>query len=226
MRGIFVLGTDTGVGKTAVSCAILRILKSRGAPVFAFKPVATGFPPGHHPDILDLASASQQGYTDTSCWEGNAPAAPSLVSRLEGKTLNIADMVAKARAAVSQNPYFVIEGAGGVLCPLAPGLAVADLARAFGLPCILVARRCLGTLNHILLSLEACAARGLRVAGIIMNAIRPVEDIASSEAAAEISRLCAVPVLAEVGHMADHEAVLAGIAWERLAGAPLEGSRT
>ena len=226
MRGIFVMGTDTGVGKTAVSCAILRVLRARGVPVFAYKPVATGSPPGHHPDILDLASASQQGYTNISCWEGNAPAAPSLVSRLEGKTLNIADMVAKARAAVSQDPYFVIEGAGGVLCPLAPGLGVADLARAFGLPCLLVARRCLGTLNHILLSLEACAARGLGVAGIIMNATRPVEDIASLEAAAEISRLCPVPVLAEVGHLADHEAALAGIDWENLPGTRLEGSRT
>jgi len=222
MRGIFVLGTDTGVGKTAVSCAIVRILKSRGAPVFAYKPVATGFSPGHHPDILNLASASQQGYRDTSCWEGTAPAAPSLVSRLEGKTLNIAEMVAKARAAVPQHSYRVIEGAGGVLCPLAPGVAVADLARSFGLPCVLVARRCLGTLNHISLSLEACAARGLRVAGIVMNATRPVEDIASREAAAEIARLCAVPVLAEVGHLEDHDAVLAGIAWERLAGDPLE----
>lgn len=226
MRGIFVLGTDTGVGKTVVSCAILRILRSRGAQVSAFKPVATGSTPGCHPDILDLASASHQSYTDISFWEGNAPAAPSLVSRLEGKTLNIADMVSKARAAVSQDPYFVIEGAGGVLCPLGPGVGVADLARAFGLPCLLVARRCLGTLNHILLSLEACAARGLRVAGIVMNATRPVDDLASREAAAEISRLCTVPVLAEVGYQADHDSILAGIAWERLAGALLGEMRT
>lgn len=221
MRGLFVLGTDTGVGKTAVACSLLRVLASRGVPVAAYKPVATGRPPGAHPDILELARASGQSYSETACWEGTEPGAPSLVSRLEGKPLDMAGMARRVR----EGPFFVIEGAGGVLCPLGPGLAMADLAESLGLPCLLVARRCLGTLNHILLSLEACAARGLAIAGIVLNATRPVEGVAAREAGAEISRLCAVPVLAEIGHMADHDAVLAGVDWESLGRSGNGGAR-
>ncbi|MBU6293821.1 MAG: dethiobiotin synthase [Planctomycetes bacterium] len=217
MRGIFVLGTDTGVGKTAVACAIARAVRSRGLRVRAVKPVATGSAPGRHPDILDLAEASHQVYTEISCWEGIAATAPSLASRLEDKTLDISEIVSRIRSMDSGSPFFVIEGAGGVLCPLGRGVAVADLAGALGLPCVLVARRCLGTLNHILLSLEACASRGLRVAGIVMNAVKPALDLASREAAAEIRRLCDAPVIGEVGFGEDHGAALAEVAWERLA---------
>lgn len=216
MAGLLILGTDTGVGKTVVSCGIIRVLRSRGIKVGAIKPVATGYPPRHHPDILDLANASGQSYEDIACWEGALPASPSLVARLEGRKLDIESLVASVDGRMQRSNFHVIEGAGGVLCPLGPRMTLADLAVELSLPCILVARRCLGTLNHILLSLEACVTRGLDVAGIVLNATRPTNDVASVEAGAELARLTDVPILAQVCFHANVVSALSHIDWEAI----------
>lgn len=213
MAGILILGTDTGVGKTVVACGIIRVLRAQGIETGAFKPVATGYPPGCHPDILDLANASGKSYEDIACWEGCVPASPSLVSRLEGKKLDVNSIAASVVCRLSRSKFNIVEGAGGVLCPLGPRTTFADLAIELSFPCVLVARCCLGTLNHILLSLEACASRGLNVAGVVLNAITPSHDIASLEAGSELSRLTEVPILAQIGYQANPEMALSTIDW-------------
>jgi dethiobiotin synthetase len=213
MAGILILGTDTGVGKTVVSCGIIRLLRDQGIEVGAFKPVATGYPPGQHPDILDLANASGKSYEDIACWEGCVPASPSLVARLEGKKLDVNSIAASVVCRLPLSKFNVVEGAGGVLCPLGPRVTVAELAVELALPCVLVARRCLGTLNHILLSLEACASRGLHVAGVVLNAITPPHDIASLEAGSELARLTEVPILAQIGFQANPEMAMSTVDW-------------
>jgi len=199
MAGILILGTDTGVGKTVVSCGIIRLLRDQGIEVGAFKPVATGYPPGQHPDILDLANASGKSYEDIACWEG--------------KKLDVNSIAASVVCRLPLSKFNVVEGAGGVLCPLGPRVTVAELAVELALPCVLVARRCLGTLNHILLSLEACASRGLHVAGVVLNAITPPHDIASLEAGSELARLTEVPILAQIGFQANPEMAMSTVDW-------------
>jgi len=174
LPGIFLLGTDTGVGKTSVAVALLHILADRGARPVPFKPVETGANPSPV-DAARLLLASQRRDIplDIVCpFAFPDPIAPAAASRESPITL--ANLLAHASQAASRGGPLVVESAGGLLTPYAPSLASADLATALGLPVLLVARNALGTINHTALAVAELHRRSLPLLGIILVNTSPV----------------------------------------------------
>jgi dethiobiotin synthetase len=162
VRGFFVTGTDTGVGKTVVTRGLALALRADGRTVGILKPVQSG---ARADD--PAGDAAVLGATCVYAFE--APLAPLVAARLEGATVELEPLVRAAERLAAANDLLLVEGAGGLLVPLAPGLLVADVARAFALPLVVVGRAGLGTVNHVLLTLEAARARGLEVAAVVLN---------------------------------------------------------
>ena len=161
MRGVFVTATDTGVGKTYLSCAIAAQLRAQGLTVGVAKPVLTGLDdPGPHDHELLGA---------TPAYEFAPPVSPHLAAELAGLELDPAALLANARAAAEGNDAVVVEGVGGLLVPLTRSYTVRDLAAELGLPVVVAARPALGTINHTRLTLEAAAAAGLDVRAVVMT---------------------------------------------------------
>jgi dethiobiotin synthetase len=168
MRGVFVTGTDTGVGKTVLSAAISAALVARGERVAAFKPVVTGLaePPGDWPpDHELLASVTGQAPEDVAPLRFGPAVSPHLAAELAGERIEPAELVAAAR----RHELVVCEGVGGLMVPLTTGYSVRDLAVDLGLPVVIAARPGLGTINHSLLTVEAARAAGLEVRAVVLT---------------------------------------------------------
>jgi dethiobiotin synthetase len=173
VRGLFVTGTDTGVGKTVLSAALLAAMAAAGEPVGAYKPVVTGLdeaaPGAWPPDHELLGAAAGIAPQAVSPLRLGPPAAPHLAARLTGAEIDPAELIAAARRAAAPGRALVVEGVGGLLVPLGDRFLVRDLARALGLPLLLAARPGLGTINHTLLSVEAARAGGLTVRAVVLT---------------------------------------------------------
>lgn len=172
MRGVLVTGTDTGAGKTVVSAAIAAALRARGVDVRASKPVLTGTDgpaAGTPPDHELLAAVTGQAPTDVAPLRFGPAVSPHLAAELAGRRLTAADLVDAVGSAAGDGAAVVVEGVGGLLVPLAPGLSVRDLAVALGLPVVVAARPGLGTISHTLLTLEAARAAGLDVRAVVLT---------------------------------------------------------
>jgi dethiobiotin synthetase len=169
-RGVFVTGTDTGVGKTVVACALVRGLRARGVAVAAMKPIETGVGAGGPADAIALrCAAGERDPLDDVCPVRFAlPAAPLAAGRAEGRGVDLAAIDAAHARLRARCAFLVVEGAGGLLVPATEQLSMADLAQRFALPLWIVARAALGTINHTRLTLEAARGRGLRVAGVVI----------------------------------------------------------
>ena len=200
MRGVFVTGTDTGVGKTIVAAAICAALVARGERVAAFKPVVTGtdddddgdWPPDH--ELLAASANAGQTPTDIAPVTFGPPLSPHYAAELANATINPAHLLAAAKAAGDRADTVVCEGVGGLLVPLTPDYSVRDLAVELALPLIVVARTGLGTINHTLLTVEAARTTGLHVAGIVMTPWPAYPEPIEQSNRATIERLSAVPV--------------------------------
>lgn len=174
LRGCFVTGTDTGVGKTVVAASIVARLRGRDVAVRALKPLITSlddppdpvWPPDHEL-LARVAGATPQ----ETILAGYGPAvSPHLAAELTGTSPpSPAQLAAGVIAAAGASETLVVEGVGGLLVPLGPDGDVRDLAVALGLPLVVVARPGLGTINHTLLTLEAARRAGLRVAGVVLT---------------------------------------------------------
>lgn len=179
-RGWFVTGTDTGVGKSRASAALLHALRARHPRCVGMKPVAAGAEPDasgqlQNDDTLALRGASNVAVPpelDNPVLLAD-PMSPHIAAARAGRPIEIGPIVAAYRALAGQADAVVVEGAGGFLVPLTPRLTGADLAAALGLPVILVVGLRLGCLNHALLTRDAIAARGLRLAGWIASRLDP-----------------------------------------------------
>lgn len=198
MRGLFVTGTDTGVGKSVLAAAICAGLAARGKRVAAFKPVVTGLddPPGEWPpDHELLASVTGQDAGSVAPWLFGPPASPHLAAELDGVLLEPTELLAAARRAGAWADALVCEGVGGLMVPLTPGYLVRDLALDMRMPIVVAARPGLGTINHTLLTLEAAGAAGLEVTAIVLNPWpeEPTEIERSNRET--IARLAGTPVL-------------------------------
>ena len=169
--GVFVTGTDTGVGKTVVACALVRALRARGLDVGALKPVETGVGPEGPLDAIALRRASgDDAPLDAICPQRFAlPAAPTVAAAAEGREVDLAALDAAFAAQAARHAFVVVEGAGGLRVPVAEGLDMADLAARWELPLLVVARAALGTINHTRLTLDAATARGLAVVGLVVS---------------------------------------------------------
>lgn len=213
MRGLFVTGTDTGVGKTEVSCAILAGARAAGLDVAAMKPAESGVTAGEPSDSQRLLAAAGGGDDPALVcpYRFAAPLAPAVAARLAGVEVRLEAILAAARALAARHQALLVEGAGGLLVPLTPAETYADLAVRLALPVLVVARAGLGTVNHTALTVEALRARGLRVAGVILNRTAPGDDPSVPHNAGEIERLTGAPVLASLPWCADiagREAIL------------------
>jgi dethiobiotin synthetase len=201
-RGLFVTGTDTGVGKTEVACGLLRAWRASGRDVAAMKPAQSGVEPGTPSDAELLAAAAGTGDpADLVCpYSFAAPLAPAVAARLAGVEIDLARILAAARALASGHDALLVEGAGGLLVPLTARETYADLAVALGYPVLVVARTGLGTVNHAALTVEALRSRGLTVVGVVLNAATAARDPSEAYNAAEIERLSGAPVLGAISH--------------------------
>ena len=172
MRGLFVTGTDTGVGKTVVAAAVVSALAARGEPVAPFKPVVTGLDdapdPAWPPDHELLASAAGVSPDAVAPHRFGPPVSPHLAAELAGERLELSALVAGARAA-GEGHVLIVEGVGGLLVPLTAEASVRDLAAELRLPLLVAARPGLGTINHTLLTLEAARSAGLEVAAVVLT---------------------------------------------------------
>ena len=200
MRGLFVTGTDTGVGKTEVAVALLGGHRARGVDVAGMKPAESGTPPGAASDAERLRAAA--GGTDDPAlvcpYRFAAPLAPAVAARLEGREVSFERVLECARELARRHAALLVEGAGGLLTPLTERHGYADLARALGLPVLVVARAGLGTVNHAALTCEALRARGIEVAGVVLNRATAASDPSEAHNAAEIERLTGARVLASL----------------------------
>jgi dethiobiotin synthetase len=174
LRGLFVTGTDTGVGKTVVAGAVCAALAARGERVAAFKPVVTGLDeePGEWPrdhELLAGAANTGQSPGDVAPRLFGPPVSPHYAAELAGTPLEPRELVDAARAAADRADTLVCEGVGGLMVPITRGYLVRDLAMALELPVLVAARPGLGTINHSLLTVEAARAGGLRVAAVVIT---------------------------------------------------------
>lgn len=175
MNGVFITGTDTGIGKTVVGCALTRALTRAGYTVAVRKPVESGCTrrAGELQPADGTALARAAGHRETldtvTPMRLARALSPERAAYLEGMQLTLHDLLAAARIG-DRSDFFVVEGAGGFLSPLASDALNADLAVALGLPVLVIAADRLGAINHTLLTVEAIERRGLRVAGVVLNA--------------------------------------------------------
>jgi dethiobiotin synthetase len=235
LPGLFITGTDTGVGKTRIAAAIARILTAAGRRVGVLKPIATGAERRGDSWCCDDAAALIEAVGGGGATERVAPLlfeeplAPPVAARRQGEPLTHARVLDATRAALDwwgdRAEVMVVEGIGGLLCPLAEGTTVADLAVALDYPLVVVARRGLGTLNHTLLTVEAARRRGLRVAGVVLNGAGPTADPTAEATNPEelARRLEGAALLAEVGHGEDPMLILNNIDWHEWARTPRMG---
>ncbi len=219
MRGLFITATDTGAGKTFVTAALARWWRREGRSFHVCKPVATGAENGSSADTRLLAEAA--GDTDLRAvtpYTFAVAAAPPVAARLAGMSLRLEDLATAVRRRADDDRAVLVEGVGGLLCPLTERETVADLAGALALPLIVVARRSLGTLNHTLLTVEAAQRRGLRVAGLVVTATTPVQGAAEETVIEELSQRLDVPLLAVLPHQTDDAEMpeLQAVAWWEL----------
>jgi dethiobiotin synthetase len=200
LRGLFVTGTDTGVGKTVVAAALIAALRARGVQARALKPLITGlddpsdtvWPPDHEL----LARASGQDADDVKLLGYGPAVSPHLAAELAGEPVRTAELERDLLAAARDGEVLVVEGVGGLLVPIAPGYDVRDLAGALGFPVVVVARPGLGTINHTLLTLEAARSAALRVAGVVLNPWPAAPDAIERSNRETIERLGGVRVSA------------------------------
>ena len=226
MRGLFVTGTGTGVGKTVLSAALLAAIAATGEQVRAYKPVVTGLddPPGEWPPDHELL-ARVAGMTPEEvaplCY---GPAvSPHLAAELAGEHVDperIAAAAASAlRSAEAQGAVLIVEGVGGLLVPLTEGFTVRDLAARLGLPLVIAASPGLGAINHTLLTLEATRAAGLEVRAVVLTPWPESPDAMEESNRATIARLGDVEV-ATLPHVLSAESAAladagAQLPWQR-----------
>lgn len=207
LRGLFITGTDTDVGKTYVTAMLARELYQAGVRVGVYKPVCSGMSldeAGRRrwPDVDKLARAIECDDIDRIAPQRfQAPLAPPVAARLESRTVD-SDMIRRGLEYWHERSDFVlVEGVGGLLCPVTAQETAADLALDIGFPLLIVARLGLGTINHTLLTLEVAARYGLPVFGIILNESERVgDDRVAATNPQEIQARTSVPVLAVVRH--------------------------
>jgi dethiobiotin synthetase len=172
MRGLFVTATDTDVGKTILSAALLATMSAAGEQVRAHKPVVTGLeePAGawapDHELLADMAGMTPE---DVAPLRYGPTVSPHLAAQLAGECIDPVDLVTRAQTAGDEETTLIVEGVGGLLTPLADDYTVRDFAVALGLPLLIAARPGLGTINHTLLTLEAARVAGLDVRAVVIT---------------------------------------------------------
>ncbi|MBQ2380261.1 MAG: dethiobiotin synthase [Akkermansia sp.] len=210
MQNYFIAGTDSGVGKTSVTCALLRDLCARGIDAMGYKPVACG----ERTEARDIRTATGQSTYKLELINPvylRTMAEPVMAAELERKPIALPELLQGYEALASAHQMVLVDGCGGWETPLASGLSMADLAASLGLPVLLVVNNRPGAASLASLTVRAIRERGLTVAGIILNHIGEEWSTTSVTNGHVIAELTGAPVLAELIHGQDYmdsEAVL------------------
>jgi dethiobiotin synthetase len=216
VAGLFVTGTDTGVGKTVVSCALARGLRGAGVDIGVMKPVETGVTSAGPEDAQALRSAARvSDPMSLICpLQFALPAAPQASAEAEGREMDLEEIQRTFRVLAARHDAVLVEGAGGILVPFTESLDMADLAATLELPVLLVARASLGTINHTLLSLEACRQRGLDLIGVVISHAEGVLSEADAKNLEVLRRRLGDQLIGEIpplGPEGEADPVLAGL---------------
>jgi dethiobiotin synthetase len=195
-----VTGTGTGVGKTFVGAALAALLRESGVDVGVMKPAETGvtypYAPRYSADAALLAAAA--GVDDPPelvvPYRLREPLAPAVAAELEGREISAQAVLCAHAELRRRHEFLVVEGAGGIAVPFNEDLAMAGLARALGLPMLVVSPTGLGAINGCVLTVEYARSRGLEILGILLNLRQKVSDTAESTNPDVIARLTGLPV--------------------------------
>lgn len=205
MKGWFVTGTDTGIGKTFITVGLLRYLNEKGIKAAGMKPVASGCERTgeglRNEDALRILDASAPGvpYDLVNPYSFEPPIAPHIAASKAGVTIGMDRILDCFNAISGQVDCVVVEGVGGWEVPLDNESGMPDLAATLGLPVILVVGIRLGCINHALLTAQAVRSRGLQLAGWVANRVDAVVDEEQAVVEAIASRIGA-PMLGSVRH--------------------------
>lgn len=218
MNGIFVTGTDTGVGKTIVAAALLRALRARGVDAVFMKPVQTGCIRRAGklvaPDLklaCSLAGINPPAKEEQlmAPYRFGMAASPHLAAAVAKQGISLSKIKKAFAGLRKRHACVIVEGAGGILAPLTRDKTMLDLARALRLPVVVVARPGLGTLNHTLLTLRELRRAKIEILGVIINhAARGRKTIVEKDNLATIARLGKTRIMAVLPHMPDLRAAI------------------
>jgi dethiobiotin synthetase len=206
MAAIFVTGTDTGVGKTFVGCALAHAWRAAGRTVGVMKPVETGVE--REPDdarVLARAAGDDSPLDDVCPYRFRAPLAPSVAAALEGRTIDVERIVALLDRRARDVDVLLVEGAGGLLVPIAGTTTWLDLAVRVGVPVLIVAANRLGTVNHCALTARVATTAGLSVRGYVLSQPTATTDVSAMTNAETITGLTGLPCLGVLPHLARPE---------------------
>ncbi len=200
-RSFLITGTDTGIGKTTVGCAIAAGLAARGLRVGVSKPVETGCAEGVAGELVPSDAvrlryfAASTEALDTICpYRFRAPLAPFVAARREGRSVDLVLLEEIIAGCCSRHDVTLVEGAGGLLVPLTGRKTFADLAAQCGLPLLVVVGNRLGALNHAQLTIDWARRGGLEVAGYVVNALSDGSDAATESNAESLRELLGPPL--------------------------------
>lgn len=205
-EGIFITGTDTGVGKTTVSTALAILLRQRGVRVGVMKPVTSGCIErdgrliSEDAELL-AAGAGIEVSDEVAPYLLREPVAPSAAAEKEGVRIEFSRILAAYHRLADSFDFIIVEGAGGLMVPLSGGLLVADLVKLLALPLLVVARPDLGTVNHTLLTCFAARHLDLEVRGVVVNGFPEQPGLAESSAPHMIDSLSGAPLLGRFPHI-------------------------
>ena len=196
MSGFFITGTDTEIGKTYVTCLLIRDLCARGFRASGYKPLACG----DRRDALAMleAAGSELAPDRVNPVYLRAATAPYIAAELERRRIQPEELLHGYRALASEYSPVLVEGAGGWEVPIAPGYVMADLAKDLGLPVIVVVGNKLGAVNHALMTVKAVRAAGLECRSLVLNHMSESWDTASVTNRRLLEEFCDVPVAAEL----------------------------
>jgi len=200
-KGIFVTGTDTGVGKTLLSGALASALRGRGMNIGVMKPVESGckrlegsLVPSDSLSLKEL-SGSNNDIDLINPYRLEHPLAPATAAEMEGVKIEAAKIENAYNRMERNHDLMLVEGAGGLLVPLGDSLLIADLIKSLRLPALVIARSSLGTINHTLLTLRTAEVSGIEVLGVIINHATPDQGLAEETCASSIRKFTPVPIL-------------------------------
>ncbi len=200
-QGLFIVGTDTGVGKTFVATAICRALRELGVRAVGIKPVETGcvlkdgelFP--EDGAALQAACDNELPLKDCAPFRFTFPAAPARAAALDGARLSVADLAAAVERVATADMFVVVEGAGGLMVPINNRELMIDLVQELRAPTILVGRSRLGAINHVLLSLEALAVRNVPVSAVVLSQTEETQGPEEPYTPEDLADFTDVPIL-------------------------------
>jgi dethiobiotin synthetase len=210
-KGLFITGTDTGVGKTSFACGLAALLKEYNYSVGVMKPAETGCDQGEGKLVPQDALALKESSAcelplETICpYQFHEPLAPSVAAEREGVRIDIDRLMSVYSEISAAHDITIVEGAGGLMVPLLPSYTYADFARVLKLPLIVVAANRLGMINHVLLTLEHASCKGLTVLGYVLNQIKNQPSLAAQTNREALLSLSGVPCLGDLPYLQGSE---------------------